>query len=81
MIRQNDRKILYWMWKLGLFQTYVQMRCSRLRPRRGVKWIYNWMLRRQSRDGLHHAPACPGNEWSGVELVYRDCNCGAVLVK
>ena len=81
MIRQNDRRVLYWMFKLRLFRTDVQMGCARLHPRRGVRWIYNWMLRRQVSDGLHHAPFCPGNEWSGVELVWRRCNCGAVAAR
>ena len=78
MIRQNDRHILYWMLRLGLFRTRPLFRCPRIWPRWCVKWIYNWMLRRQVRDGLHHAPACPGNEWAGMELVFRRCNCGAV---
>ena len=60
MILKNDRRILYWMWKFGLLRTYVHMRCARLRPRRGVRWVYNWMLRRQVRDGLHHAPRVSG---------------------
>ena len=81
MIRQNHRHILYWMFKIGLLRIYVHMRCERLAPRIGVQWIWNWMLRRQVRDGLHHAPACPGNEWSGAELVFRRCNCGASPVK
>ena len=79
MIRQNDRRLFYLMFKLGLFKSHNFMWISRLRPRGRVsRWLYNWMLRRQVRDGLHHAPACPGNEWAGVELVFRHCNCGAV---
>ena len=78
MIRKNDRPIFHWMLKVGLFRVDVQMFCIRLFPRWGAGWIYNWMLKRQVRDGLHHSVACPGNEWSGVELVFRHCNCGAV---
>ena len=79
MIRQHDRHILSWMCKLGLLNVHTYMWVKRLRPRGRVsRWLYNWMLRRQLRDGLHHAPACPGNEWAGAELVFRHCNCGAV---
>lgn len=82
MIRPRDRKIAQLLLKLRLF--YIQpptewhsYRCYRLRARKPAQWIWDWMLRRQTRDGLHHAPMCPGNEWAGVELVFQRCNCGA----
>lgn len=28
-------------------------------------------------DGLHHAPACPANLWSGQVLPISPCTCGA----
>ena len=68
MILAQDRRIAWVLLRGGLFTFYGLMRCQRIRPRWGAGWIFRWLLRRQTRDGLHHAPACPGNEWGGMEL-------------
>ena len=81
MILPFDRKVALVLCRLGglylrqhFFSTYY------IFHRRGFGWIYKIMLRRQTRDGLHHAPACPGNEWSGATLVFMRCNCGAARI-
>lgn len=51
-------------------------RCARIKPVH-AKALYDRMVKRQARDGLHHAPCCPGNEWSGAALVFQRCTCGA----
>lgn len=81
MIRNSDRKIAVAMVRIGAWKI-IQPRddlfnCARLRARWGTHWLWNWMLKRQAPDDLHHAPACPANRWSGVELVIRPCTCGA----
>ena len=80
MIRPSDRRLAYLLVRLRIF-TVIRPFFGRshvaIRPRRGSRFIFDWMRRRQSRDGLHHAPMCPGNEWSGQELVWFPCNCGA----
>lgn len=83
MILPSDRRLAAWLVRFRIF--YLQdprdrvfsFRCYRLRARRGAWWIWHWMRRRQTRDGLHHAPMCPGNEWAGQELVFQACTCGA----
>lgn len=82
MILPRDRKLATVLLKLRLFTWGIQKnelfnRCPRLRPTRFTRWIWDRMRKRQTRDGLHHAPMCPGNEWSGAELVCLPCNCGA----
>lgn len=81
MIRNSDRKIAVAMVRIGAWKI-IQPRddlfnCARLRAGRATQWLWNWMLKRQSSDTLHHAPACPANRWSGAELVIRPCTCGA----
>jgi hypothetical protein len=81
MIRNEDRKIATWMLRLKLWRI-VQPRddlfgVARIRASYGTKWLWNWMRDRQKPDDVHHAPACPANRWSGVELVVRPCTCGA----
>lgn len=72
--RIADKLIRAKLWKferVGLFETPSLVPCW------GTRWLYRWMLKRQTRDGLHHAPMCPSNEWSGAHLVVMGCNCGA----
>ena len=81
MIRNADRKIAALMVRIGAWKI-IQPRddlfeCARLRANRLTQWLWNWMRDRQEPDDLHHAPCCPANRWSGVELVLRPCNCGA----
>jgi hypothetical protein len=77
MIRASDRKLAQGLLYVRAFYMTSGMRCARLRPRRGFRWIWNWMRRRQAPDLRHHAPACPANRWSGMELVFQRCTCGA----
>ena len=77
MILDRDRKLCWLLFKLRLFYFQPVMFNYQIYARPGAQWIFDWMRRRQTRDGLHHAPACPGNEWDGMALVYRRCNCGA----
>lgn len=55
-----------WLWPI-----------IRIKAAWGTRWLLRKMTREQTRDGLHHAPACPGNEWDGAYLVLKGCNCGA----
>lgn len=79
MILPRDRKIAQWMvsrklWRIEpqeLFRTPTIVACW------GTRWLLDRMRNRQISDGLHHAPMCPGNEWSGANLVFMSCNCGA----
>lgn len=87
MILPFDRKLAVWLTRCRVFYFVppwmpgvLTFRCWRLRPRRGAWWLWEWMRRRQTRDGLHHAPCCPANEWAGQELVFQECNCGAARV-
>ncbi len=81
MIRPLDRKIAValvqlkvWRLERGMFRTI------QIRPRKGSRWIYNAMKRRQAPEDrpYHHAPACPANRWAETALVLHPCNCGAV---
>ena len=81
MILPRDRALARILLRLGLFRleapSFANARCYRLRARFGAKWLWRRMRERQTSDGLHHAPCCPGNEWSGAELVIHGCTCGA----
>lgn len=79
MIQPAHRKVAYWLVKLRVWKIVPDTLwpIPRIKTRFGTRWIYERMLRAQSRDGLHHAPACPGNEWSGQYLVLTRCSCGA----
>ena len=78
MILPRHRKVASFLCRIGVFlirRSFFGV--YHVYPRPWARWIFNYMLRRQVRDGLHHAPACPGNEWSGEALVFQDCTCGA----
>lgn len=79
MILLSDRKIVDHLIKLKLwrFERSEIFRTPTLYPCWGTHWLFDRMRKRQTRDGLHHAPACHGNEWSGAHLVVMPCNCGA----
>ena len=81
MIRPLDRKIATVLVCIRIFTVRKLWWTYQIYARKGARWIFNWMLRRQTLDGLHHAPACPGNEWSGANLVFNLCNCGALEEK
>ncbi len=79
MIRPSDRKLARVLVAIRAFKV-VDGRtdlfgCARLRPRKGGRWIWNWMKARQTPDDRKHAPACPANRWSGRELVLQPCRC------
>jgi hypothetical protein len=79
MIRDSDRRLARVLLRLGAFRV-TQPRddplgVPRLRPRWGWCWLWNIMRDRQAPDDRWHAPACPANRWSGIELVVRPCSC------
>lgn len=79
VILDQDRKIVIWLVKLRLWKIVPDSLwpIAHLRPCWGTNWLHKRMVARQTRDGLHHAPACRGNEWSGAHLVLQYCTCGA----
>lgn len=77
MILKQHRKLAQLLVRIKAFYFYEHMRCQHLYARKGFGWLLDYMKRRQTTDGLHHAPACPGNEWERMALVYRRCTCGA----
>lgn len=79
MILPSHRKIAHRLVKIGLWKLVPAdlWPIPIIHPCFGTKWLHKRMLKMQTRDGLHHAPACPGNEWSGMYLVIMGCNCGA----
>jgi hypothetical protein len=79
MILPAHRKIAYWLVRLKIWSIEPDWLWSipRIKTGFGTQWLYRRMLRSQKRDGLHHAPACPGNEWDGQYLVLKGCTCGA----
>lgn len=79
MVTPYERKLVWYMVKLKLWQTYVGMRVICIAPRFGTKWVFNWLRKRQSVDDYHHAPACPANHWCMQRLVFTPCNCGAAF--
>lgn len=80
MIRPTDRRIATALVRLGIWKLEKQMWCVRIRPSRRTRWLWTWMRKRQTPEDLpyHHAPACPANRWSEMELVLQPCTCGAV---
>jgi hypothetical protein len=69
--------------KTGLLKTVRPrddlFRCWRVRPNgtATAKRIFERLRSAQDPDARHHAPCCPANRWSGVELVIQNCTCGA----
>lgn len=80
MIRPQDRKIAALLVSLKLWKVQPNSlwRIPEVIPCWGTRWLKELMLERQTRDGFHHAPMCPGNDWSGMYLVLWRCTCGAV---
>lgn len=79
MITEKDRKLATILLRLRLwkYERSGLWRTPTLIPCWGTCWLHDRMTKRQTRDGLHHAPACEANEWSGAHLVTVLCNCGA----
>lgn len=78
MITKRHRAIARWLVRLKVWKIVPDWLWDipRIKPRQGTVWLYRRMLKAQTRDGLHHAPACPGNEWDGSYLVLLKCTCG-----
>lgn len=79
MILPSDRKLAHRLVKMKLWKVGRQdlFGTPMIIAPWGMGWLLDWMRKRQTSDGLHHAPRCPGNEWSGANLVFLGCNCGA----
>lgn len=79
MILPADRKLAYRLVKMKLwrFGRHGLFNTPSLYPSWGTRWLHDRMRKRQTHDGLHHAPMCHANEWSGAQLVIMGCNCGA----
>ena len=78
MVTDRERAVYIWMVKHKLWTLKPTIfRGFIIVPRWGTGWLYNRLKDRQDRDGLHHAPMCPANNWSGAAIVFKRCNCGA----
>ncbi len=83
MVSDNERRLIKWLVRLRIWKMQSDGLWGRavFRPMWGTGWLLRRIKRAQVSDGLHHAPACPANEWSGACLVFRPCNCGAALIR
>jgi len=79
MVTGKQRKLIGWMLWLRLWKAQSDGLWGRIMisPRWGTAWLLARIYRAQVSDGLHHAPACPANEWDGAALVFQRCSCGA----
>lgn len=79
MILPMHRKLAIWLVRLRIWRMAPPSQdlfsCARLRPRWGTKWLWRRMRAAQAPDDRKHAPCCPANRWSGVELVIQRCEC------
>jgi hypothetical protein len=79
VIRNSDRRLAAMLVTLRVWRLVQPrddlFRCPRVRPRWGTRWLWEWMKRRQKPDSRWHAPCCPANRWSGIELVFFPCTC------
>jgi hypothetical protein len=79
MITKRHRLVAFWLVRLRIWKLEPDWLWGIPRIKRpfGTEWLHRLMLRAQRRDHMHHAPACPGNEWDGQYLVLKNCSCGA----
>jgi len=77
MVTDRERAVCKWMIEHKLWRTVKGLWGWQIVPRWGTWWLYERLLARQVSDGLHHAPRCPANNWSGAAPVFQRCNCGA----
>lgn len=79
MILPRDRRLAALLIRLRIWKltNYNLFNRPDITPSWGTRWLFERMKKRQTRDGLHHAPGCAGNEWSGAKLVFQACTCGA----
>lgn len=76
MVTERERKLVIWMCKLKLWKPQMEMRIVWLQTP-WFKWLHKRLLKRQTVDNLHHAPACPANHYHNTRLVFSRCTCGA----
>lgn len=81
MLTNRQKKLIYWMVKLGLWKYQVYMRIPWVWPNFGSEWLHERLLKVQDVDDLHHAPCCPANHYHRRRLVFCRCTCGAVFGK
>lgn len=78
MVTVGERRLIGWLVRLGVWKAdYNLFGTVSIFPRWGTHRFYEWLLRRQRVDDLHHAPCCPANHWCRRQFVFRRCNCGA----
>lgn len=77
MVTKNERVLVIKLVEWNIFSTHESMRITWIRPKRGFKWLLEWLLKRQVVDNLRHAPACPANHYHKRRLVFKKCSCGA----
>lgn len=77
MITERDRSIVRELLELEIWKLQITMRLPDIVPTDQTEPLKDAMLKRQSRDDLHHAPCCPANHYHYRRLVLRRCNCGA----
>lgn len=79
MVTMKQRRLIVWLVKLHVWKLESDGLWGRavFRPMRGTGWLLRRIKRAQISDGLHHAPACPANEWDGAVIVFHRCTCGA----
>ena len=81
MVQKRDRRILFWLWKVGLLGTFIVVRVPEILPKRRWRWLigrwFERVLARQDRDASHHAPACGANHLHYRRAVLFHCTCGA----
>lgn len=78
MVTDRERRFVFVLTKLRVFRVRIGLfRTIEVVPRRGFKWIIDWLLKRQTVDSLWHAPCCEANHWHKRRLVFRQCTCGA----
>jgi hypothetical protein len=83
MVTDGERRLIYWLVKLRIWKMQSDGLWNRpvFRPMWGTGWLLRVIMRRQASDGLHHAPACPANNWTMQALVFQRCTCGAARFK
>jgi len=78
MVTNTQREFILFLIKIKIFGLKEQWRCARVHTKGWLSQkIYEWLLRRQTWDDLHHAPCCPANHWGKQALVFKKCTCGA----
>lgn len=77
MVTLFQRRLIFRLLKLRVFQLQESMRLPWISARRGFGWLLKLIKRIQIVDDLHHAPCCPTNHYHRQRLVFQPCTCGA----